>query len=426
MSRKTWAWIVVLICSHLLAFFASRPGGSELEGVLESRNGGAMAEGASSKSRVRGVQDGANTYRRLLDELDASDLKGDDYKDARAALMIDWIRKDLRGAMAHFYSPSNFARYRSAFRDWDRGVFPVLTEEMARQPMQCWDWIFSDSYGSNRGKLVSLWVHSMRMEGLRDALLDRAAEGEKFMEDALSEECGRMNEEELQQLRELWDRGLYQGLGDEYVARRLALAGGDLRDVYDQEQDAKLKEAMLPQWASQEIGLLPMKEALDRLGEVPEELLPEAVRLVSYALSEGDSEAGMEGAVKLVEEMERRDLWRHVPERETEHFLTQLLSYDASKADPGVLVEQLGSIRRDEFREIALREVGRRWGDYSDPKLVLKSVETLPSGVDRDRFISGVLERTYEQEVFDELKEEIEDPRIKEKAPKKPSSGEGG
>jgi hypothetical protein len=425
-KRKMGVWALLLVCSHLLVFFASRPGKAEAGGGIGSGGVDLSVVGTTAKSRLRAEQDGANAYRRLLGELDASELKGDDYKDARDALMIEWMKKDLRGAMAHFYSPLHFARYRAALGDWERGVSSVLTEEMARQPLLCWDWIFSDSYGSNRGRIISWWIHAMRVNGRLDALLARAAEGEKYMGDALSEECGRMGAEELRQVRELWNQGLYKGIGNDYVARRLELADGDFRALYDQEQDPQLREALLPQWVSQEIGILPMEDALDRLDDVPAELLPEAVRLVASAIRGDDSEAGMDGVVELLEEMDRRDLWRHVPEREVEYIVTQLLSYDASRADPGVLVEQLGTIHREDFREIALREAGKEWGMRSGSEILLKSVETLQPGVDRDRFISGVLKATSDEEVFRALKEEIEDASIKEKAPKEPWSGEGG
>jgi hypothetical protein len=162
------------------------------------------------------------------------------------------------------------------------------------------------------------------------------------------------------------------------------------------------------------------------LDEVPEELLPKAVRLVASAVNGDGSDASMEGLVKLLEEMDRRDLWRHLPENEVEYFISGQLSYQTDRADPGVQVEQLGAIQRDDLREIALREVGRRWGMYTEPGNVLRSVETLPPGLDRDRFISGLLECTYEEKVFSALREKIEDASVKEKAPKEPWSGEGG
>ncbi|QJE94953.1 hypothetical protein [Luteolibacter luteus] len=425
MNRKIVAFGLLLVCSHLLVFFASRPdaaavGASGPEG--ESLN----AKRAGSKSRLRGEEDGVNSYRRLLVELDASDLKGSDYKDARDALMIEWIRKDLRGAIAHFFSPQHYARFRMALNNWSGGVSSALAEEMVRQPLQSWDWISSDSYGSNRRTVIKRWVYTMRNAGRRDVLLARAAEGEKYMEDPLFEECQMMNAEELRQMRELWDKGLYRGMSNAYVGRQLELADGDFRTLYDQENDPKLKEALLPQWVSQEISILPMEKALDRLDEVPEELLPEALRLVTGAVSNNDGDASGEGVVKLLEELDRRDLWRLIPEREVGYFISQQLSYEVGRSDPGLQVEQLGAIDRDDLRQIALREAGRKWAAHSSSDDLLQSMKTLHSGENRDRFISGVLEYTHEKEVFAALREQIEDPAIKEKAPKEPWVGEGG
>jgi hypothetical protein len=198
-------------------------------------------------------------------------------------------------------------------------------------------------------------------------------------------------------------------------------ASPTLSAIFDHETDPELRKSLLRSWVDREIGPLETADALARLEDLPAEMFPEALKLTAGAVGNNRSfDTGMAGVVEFLEEMERRDLWRHIPEDQIESLVGSLgPSANRSAMDPGEVLEHLGSIAREDLRKIALTQTGREWARYSKPEMILQHVETLPSGSDRDVFLSGILEGMFDEEVFKVLRERIEDPEIREKAPKK-------
>ena len=418
--RRGVLWIPVLVASHVAAYFAM--GGFSASSRRQA--GGGEQEGApAAKFRERGETQGG--HARLLQELAASQLTGEEYQRARTALLKDWVKRDLRGALKLFYAPETWGAFRNDSEESDMEA--LVREEMARQPLAVWEWIRSGSYGSNRGEVSSLWGAALIADGKSDlvlAVVPEASRGEQ--EDLVGKLCRNAKPAELAEIRRLFDGPLAdhpdrESMASDYGQRRVVLADGNVKALFDGEEDSVIRDSLCENWISRELPGLPPEKIAERLAELPGDVLAGGFT----ELAGEDLRDGMPGVASLLEEMGRRSLWTKMGEEEREDAVGHMVHYAYEDyVDPGEMLGSFGKIGDPTVREIALQKAGDVWGNSHSDGGLIEVLDALPPGEGRDRFLAGVLLTMSEtDEEFEAAMGMLEDGELKERVVKELEKG---
>ncbi|WP_367874553.1 hypothetical protein [Luteolibacter sp. Populi] len=409
-------WIPVLVASHVAAYFAM--GGFRTEGSGTRQAGGGQEGVPTAKYRGRGEAWGG--HARLLQGLAASQLTGEEYQRARTALLKDWVKRDLRGALKLFYAPETWGAFRSDSEESEMEA--LVREEMARQPLAVWEWIRSGTYGSNRGDVSNLWGAALIADGKSDLVLaavPEASRGEQ--ENLVGKLCKNAKAADLAQIRRLLDGPLAdhpdrEDMAIDYGQRRVVLADGNVTELFTGEEDPIVRDSLCDNWISRELPGLPPERIAERLAELPGDVLAGGF----LELAGEDLRDGMPGVASLLDEMGRRSLWKEMGEDERAEAVGHMVEYAYEDyVDPSEMLGHFATISDPAVRGIALEKAGEAWGNSHSDGGLIEVLGTLPPGEQRDGFLAGVLlTMSGEDEEFETAMGMLENGELKERVVK--------
>lgn len=391
MSARWIVWAAVLTASHLAAYFAMAV--IPRQPVAGNHGSSASAAVRSAKSHDRGERAGTTSHKVLLQELLESDLPTEDFEAAYEALCLDWIKRDLRGALDLFFRMGSPPRYWSMAGESDL-VMEELNKEIVRQGETVWQWMESGRYGSKRTEVAEIWTRALVGDGQRELVFSHLDElGLAAKRFAATHLCVRANAEELTRIRGLLSEPFldYRDAGDLleiYRGRRVGLAGGDGGKALEGEKDPEIRLDLTKAWMSQMLAGLPADQIARRLAELPGDMLSSALwELKPESRGEGRGEI-----VSLVGEISRAGLWERVGPAHTDAVVDvyAMLAYEDYE-DPREMVAHLQGISDPVPRAAAMRRVGLLWSMREDE--ALEQIVAMPESADREEILVGYVSR---------------------------------
>lgn len=397
MKARAIFWTAVLIASHSALYFLPGPpaaasAGSEAAAAAPGTPG-------SAKVRARGPQrQDAGSPAGLLHELLAADLPPEDFKAAREALLLDWIKRDLRGALDLFFRPGSPEVYPKLVGDSSR-IEKALEQEMARQPEAVWAWIRSGRYGSNRVEVTEYWNTALIASGQRELVLTKlTAGGPAERADALQKLCERAMPDELVKIRALLDgdirgrsgfngRDSFDDLVDAYAVRLVNAQDGNEAVIFSGEEDPDLRRELCHRWVERELRNLPAAEVAARLEGVPADLLDEVLQTLCNDPVHGK----MAGIVSMLEELGKHGIWEKVDDVTPSWVAGKLVMQGyQSYMEPEEVYAQLAAIPNAEQRDSALEQLGMELSSNAGVNEgTLQTIAGLPAGAGRDEILRG-------------------------------------
>ncbi len=394
MKARAIFWTALLIASHAAVYLlpghhAAAPAGAEAATAAPGTAG-------SAKARDRGPRrQDAGSPAGLLHELLAADLPPEDFKAAREALLLDWIKRDLRGALDLFFRPGSPAVYRKLAGDSPR-IEEAMKQEMARQPEAVWAWIRSGRYGSNRVEVTEYWNTALIASGQRELVLaNLPAGGPAERADALQKLCERAMPDELVKIRALLDedirgrngsngRNSFDDLVDAYAVRLVNAQDGNEAVIFSSEEDPVIRAKLCHRWVERDLRHLPASEVAARLEAVPADLLEEMLQ----TLCNDPAHGRMAGVVSMLEELGKHGIWDKVDDVTPIWVASKLVMQGyQSYMEPEEVYAQLAAIPNAEQREGALEQLGMELSDAGPD--TLQMIATLPQGAGRDALLNG-------------------------------------
>lgn len=377
---------LLLIASHAAAYYATSSRSLRANGV--ARDVSMPAGEAATKVLERG-EARSSADRQRLDELLASDLSGEDFRAALRELLLEWVKRDLRGVLDLIYQPESSCRYDHR-ETMNNAVEAVIRKEMARQPHAVWHWIRSGRYGSNRNRVTEQWSSALIADGQRDVVLECVGEGSKEEQHhVLGKLCRRATAAEMPEIRKLLNGTYRSRLGLEaYAFRQVSLANDDVRQVFAGEEDPEFRKALCHIWVERTMDGLPPGQVAERLAELPNDVRLDA--LVSIA---GETpREGMAGVVEFIGGLGRRGLWDDLEGEAEEGMIGGLveMAYHGY-LDTGDVFQQLGAIADAGQRAMAFRALGKTCAEGSPMDDPLEDLRHLPADANREEFLRGYL-----------------------------------
>ena len=431
LSRHRWFLLLLLLASHLLAYFA-------IGSLLAPRAPDHAAPAASAGQGTTGAAKAGNRSAseravrlRMLDELLARDLPEAELEKACSLLWRDWIKHDLGSAMDLFYSPLSPGRYRSLLSESE------LDEEMSRQAPAVWQWIRSGRFGSNRASVTDRWIDALKhYDGPRESIAQAVIEGiPKEQRDAMYSFCRNANAQELVQARE-WlsgavkDHDSWDWLASRYAERKVELAAGNVDLVFAAELDPRVRESLCSEWLEREAKGLPPEELALHIGKLPPDLIAAAME----RLHEMGSREEMPELVAMVNAAHESSLWDSLGDQQSQEILDDWVrSLCNEYIDPLESFTHLAGISDPGLRARALASLGSR--AIYEWKGGVSYFDSIPDGPDRDSFLAGFLTTIYENDDEDRVPEGLDhalslvsDPQVRAKitASKNPPEAEPG
>ncbi|QJE95434.1 hypothetical protein [Luteolibacter luteus] len=403
------------MASHAIAYFAMPVSERQEIGDVGSPLSSAES-GKTSKFRDRGEVSEASSHQALLNELLESDLSSEDFQAAQEALLADWIKRDLRGALELFFLPESPPRYRELVEESDL-LSKKLDEEISRQSEAVWEWILGGRFGSSRAELTKLWNSALVAHGQRDFVLASLGQGSlDGQAHAATLLCKRANAEELDRIRELLDARLIEHndrseILDAYIARRIGLAGDDVAPVFSKEDDPEIREELCGRWVSSELDGLTAKEIASRLAACPGDLLANAVSQIN-----ANFPGRMKDLVEFVEELSGRNAWIQSDASAVRDAIASLVRENYTGAvNPSEAFSSLAGISDRSLREEALKALGEQFADAGDGAVTLQAIASLPNNANRGQMITGfVLGLDEDLPVLNAALALIQDPAIRD------------
>lgn len=395
MKARWVIWAAVLAASHLAAYFAMAA--IPRQPVAGNHGYSPSTAARSAKSHDRGERAGNTSHKALLQELLESDLPTEDFEAAYEALCLDWIKRDLRGALDLFFRMGSPPRYWSKAGESDL-VLKELNQEVARQGEAVWHWMQGGRYGSKRTQVAEIWTRALVGDGQRELVFSHLDElGLAAKRFAATHLCVRANAEELTRIRGLLSASFldYRDAGDLlelYRGRRVGLAGGDGGKALEGETDPEIRLDLTKAWMNQVLAGLPADQIARRLAELPGDMLSAALwELKPESRGEGRGEI-----VALVGEISRAGLWERVGPAHTDAVVDvyAMRAYDDYE-DPGELVAHLQGISDPVPRAAAMRRVGHLWSMREDE--ALKQIVAMPESSDREEILIGYVSRAPDE-----------------------------
>ena len=382
MKLRAVTWGGLLLLSHAALFFAARPGASSRAGgAAAAPSPAAVPAKASERERPQGKP--SSVHAGLLAELLASDLQGEAYEKALAAIFREWIKRDLRGALVAIYGPESGSRYSGAVRDLDA----ELQREIAAQGVQVGEWICGGYFGSRHAEVAGLWVKALIGEQRREIALAALPELPRKSRAAVIEEfCETAKTAELPLLRKWMDPDSGEGLED-YAKRLVRFAGGDLEKIFSGEENGEVTKALYAAYKERYLDILPGPQALAASRKLPEGQHRQEA-LVDIASHPGA--AGLAGFIAVLAEMDRLALWEFLSDQAEKDMVDSAIRSACNTYSlPGEVFEQLSGISRESTRLAALRAAGNRINNGNGEALV-ETLRALPRGKELDAFIESV------------------------------------
>ncbi|MCW1925278.1 hypothetical protein OKA05_22145 [Luteolibacter arcticus] len=372
----------------------------------------------SDRSTDEGPQGISGSFTRRLRELEESKLPRRDFELAREALFREWIIRDLRGAMGQLYAPEHRRRYKSLAET----LHAEVVAEIARQPRAVWDWIASHHFGSVGPEVFDLWSKTLATAGQTDILLECLSQpgAPHFVDrDTVGDLCEYIPPGAAAQLAALrkWieipGNSEDEGPAADFALRMAEEVGADPLPFLTAEPNEMLRSIFLEKWERQELGSLPVVQQVQRIAALPEEFRAAAADAMVHH-ERGDTVA----AVDLINAMEAAGLMGD-PAGETAQALAKsALNWVMEDGSTTALesIQILQAIRADPLRRQALRDFGSLYSNRA-PSPVQDCVAALPTGPDRDAFISGVVfHGDFPKETRAQLLTAIQDPQIAARA----------
>lgn len=409
MKPRRTAWWVMLVATHAAVFLMARPTvSSSAAGDGAGTHGPNVTAAAPAKAsnRGRGGQrmKKSSAHTGLLAELNASDLKGEAYEQARLAILRDWIKRDLRGALLAIYGPEAGDRHEN--------VVPMLEDDLHRELLarsgQVAGWISSGYFGSRHSQVAQIWAKALVKGGQRDAVaaaLPDLPGGSRVV--AIDELCQTAKGSAELALLRPWMAPDSQEKLDDYARRVVRFSGDDVEKIFRGEEDPKIQEVLCDAYLERFLKDAPPQQAVAALAK-----LPEAYRLETLGEIAGGGDLGTFTA--LLAEVDRQGLWQGISEEDQEGLVKS--SIEAICGDyslPEDVFHELSGIARPELRLAALRKAGKEMGDAN---LAVEVLGTLPRGAELDAFILGLTgaEDFISAEAWPRLLECASDPSLRE------------
>lgn len=383
--------LLLLAGTHAAVFWLARGSGGAGDGELRE----ASYLPAKSVDRGKGPSSsgGGGSFHRLLGELERSGMSRQDFDLARAALVREWIRRDLRSAMELLLDPQAGNRYDDLRQELEKD----LAAQIVRQPREAWDWIAARRFGTNGSVAFDVWSSALMDAGQTDVLLECLSGDWHF---ASSELVRRLADKvpaaQLPQLRALLAARPDLLVRDEgslpYSKRMAAEAGSDPMPFLATEKNEALRLAFVHDWAERELKFLPAPAAVEVVGALPDDVSDYALLdVVRISASSGGSAALAEmlnaaEAKGLLDDPygEKAILYVNVGVRELrEGSLTTLT--DAYRALQGIDDERL--------RHLVLRRLGGAREKNGGAQAYLDFLAAVPAGPDRDAFLRDIATR---------------------------------
>ncbi|WP_265594995.1 hypothetical protein [Haloferula sp. BvORR071] len=374
-------WSLLLLLTHAAAFLVARPKASSSAGFVV----GAMDQPAplpAAKAGDRQRPKPPSVHAGLLAELNASDLKGEEYDKAFAAIFREWIKRDLRGALLFAFGPESGQRSKQVGRECEE----ALKGELLAQAMQVGQWISSGYFGSRSGEVAGAWAKALVEAGpQREIVMEALPHLPKPARvEAIDELCDTAKDHELAELRR-WMVPESQGGLEDYAKRVVRFSGDDAENIFAGEDDPKVLEELCKAYKQRHVDSLPATEAVAAALKFPESYCGELLKEIA-----GRESGGMAGFTAMLSEMDRLGLWEGLPgECEQEILSSGIEAHYGSYSLPEEVLAQLGGISRESTRLAAFKEAGGRVAGRAGEALV-NAMEALPQGKERDALIEGI------------------------------------
>lgn len=377
--------VVALVASHVVAY---RVMAGRLQNDWEEKQAGITA--AATKAGERPEEKPPSSHQLLLRGLLESGLSNEAFHAALDQLLIDWIRRDLAGAMDLFYQ--SWSPYRYHLRlEKSPEVSAELDKAIAGQSQEVWDWIVKGRYGSNRISASKRWVAALLEHGQRDIIVASFDTGlpAEVLHASLAL-CDQASAEELVRIR-----GLITGtpgkqwsateLTRAYAKRRVINAGGDVASIFADEQNPQLRQMLCQEWVALELEGLGPEQIAARAEALPDDQLGEAI-------SSLDNPERIRGLVTLAGLLEQKGIWRRMGESSASKVMSELLegAYQ-DHLETGDVIRHLQGIPNGKLRERAIEDLGRRLSREDFAEAHLPAIRCLPAGVERDLLLKGFL-----------------------------------
>lgn len=407
--------LLLLAATHAAVFLLARASTDAPGGADDLRDSSYfLPTKVSDRSTNERQQGDSGAFTRRLRELEETKLPRRDFELAREALLREWISRDLRGSMVLLYGPEHRQRYAPLAKT----LQAELAAEVARQPRAVWDWLVSRIFGSGGPEVFELWSRSLASTGQTDTLLECVGQpgAPRFMDrDTITQLCASIPPGAAEQLASLrkWvvppRNSEVDGPAADYARRMAEEAAADPLPFLTAEPDEMMRSIFLEKWERQELGSLPVAQQVQRIAALPQEFHAAAAdAMVHHA--RGDTIA----AVELINAMEAAGLMGN-PAGETAQALAKsTLNWVTEDGFTTALesIRRLQAIRAEPLRRQALHDFGSLYS-HRAPSPIQDCVASLPTGPDRDAFISGVVARdNFPPETRAELLAAIEDPQI--------------
>ncbi|WP_265594295.1 hypothetical protein [Haloferula sp. BvORR071] len=381
------AWIALLDATHAAAFLLARGARGSSVAQASAAEGQAAALAASSKGKSSGRERDGTPHARLLQKLMEADLSRADFERARARLLNDWAKHDLRAVLDLVYGPDSLPGIQNG------ASTRVLMDEILRNPDEVLEWIHSGRFGSKREQVEELWTHALREAGQYDkifiALRGMNEESRKnLMRDMATND---KSEVVLTSIREAL--GTWYQQGSErmnvifgYTHNLVRLYGNDPNKLFEGETDPLIMGQLAKDWTRFRFGYPPTAE---RLGEIRE--LPEATRATAIGELMGVfDDQGIAGVKRPLEELARQEMWSELTAEGTRRAV--LLSAGKEKAKGGTeTFETVMRISDPATRALLMQAVGGgSVPENAGEDVFDQAAEVLDPGPELDGYLAGM------------------------------------